>query len=104
MEQFAAIMLIVACSHGTADCREMPAPRVAYETVQTCNEDLRGALRRSADGARAEVFGTCAAVDPAAFEADAAVYWNLTEDGKLTVDLVDEDLSPEQDGILTAER
>lgn len=103
MEQFAAIMLIVTCSHGTADCRELPAPQVAYETVQTCNEDMRGALRRSAEQG-GEVYGACAAVDPSVLEADAAVYWNLTTDGKLTVDVVDEDASPEQDGILTASR
>jgi hypothetical protein len=45
MEHIAAFMILIACSDDLQACNEIPAPAVAYETVQECEAELTPAMR-----------------------------------------------------------
>lgn len=87
MEHIAAILVLIGCGHGDVSCEEVPAPTVAYETVEMCERDMERVLRESSD--RYPVtYGTCELVDPALFEGDAVVAWDFTPTGELNVDVI----------------
>lgn len=90
MEHVAAIMLLIGCGDGNIECRELPAPTPAYETVAQCEADMESALR-SASNQMPLTYGQCAEVDPALFEQDAIVSWDFAENGELHVDVVPSD-------------
>lgn len=77
MEHIAAFLLIVGCSNGVADCRELPAPAPVFETVEDCE-----ALRYPAASAYAPRYGRvlsrCVEVDPAMEYEDATIVWDVT--------------------------
>jgi hypothetical protein len=82
MEHIAAFLLIVGCSNGVAECRELPAPTPVFETVEDCE-----ALRPNAAAAYAPRFGRvlsrCVEVDPAMEHEDATIVWDVTGTGEL---------------------
>ena len=82
MEHVAAILLIVGCSGDLAQCRELPAPTPAFETVEACTHAQPFALSDLA-GRRDRVFATCVAVDPALEQEDAQIVWSITPQGHL---------------------
>lgn len=84
MEHIAAIMLLVGCSHADMTCNELPAPQVAFETMEECNGTLANAIGQVASVGTV-VRAKCAAVDPAWFEEDIEISWDVTEDGRLDV-------------------
>lgn len=90
MEHIAAIMVLIGCGHGEVDCRELPAPQPAYETVVACERQMEDALREASDS-RPIIYGQCAEVDPALFEQDAVVSWDFAENGELHVAVVPTD-------------
>lgn len=90
MEHVAAIMLLIGCGDGNIECRELPAPTPAYETVAQCEADMESALR-GASNEMPLIYGQCAEVDPALFEQDAIVSWDFASNGELHVDVVPSD-------------
>ncbi|MEI2297912.1 hypothetical protein [Ensifer sp. MJa1] len=86
MEHIAAIMVLVGCMQTTDACREVPAPTVAFETVEECRELLSPAIDATSKVFK-RAYGTCAEVDPALFVEDATVEWRVTPAGRLKVRL-----------------
>ncbi|HEV7307100.1 hypothetical protein [Ensifer sp.] len=84
MEHIAAIMVLVGCSQATAACREVPAPTVAFETVEECRALLSPAIEATGTAFKF-AYGACAEVDPALFVEDAIIDWEVAAPGRLTV-------------------
>ncbi len=89
MEHVAAIMMLVGCGGASADCREIAAPAVGYETVEECRALLKPALD-SVAGTFRTTHGTCAAIDPALYLEDVVITWDVTASGELVVRIVDD--------------
>lgn len=90
MEHVAAIMLLVGCSYGNVDCQELPAPTVAYRSVEDCQSVLRSAVDESGVGYKI-TYGKCTAIDPAVFEQDASIVWDITSNDELKVTVETDD-------------
>jgi hypothetical protein len=86
MEHIAAFLLIVGCTGGTADCRELSAPTPVFETVEDC-EDLRQPTIGAYASRYKRVLGVCVAVDPAEEDEDATIVWSITPAGRLEATL-----------------
>ena len=86
MEHIAAFMILIACSDDLQACNEIPAPAIAYETVQECQAELTPAMR-SLSASQAKSYGECVEIDPALFYEDAEIVWDVTRDGGLEVTL-----------------
>ncbi|MBL8576448.1 MAG: hypothetical protein JNK47_04425 [Mesorhizobium sp.] len=82
MEHIAALLLIVACSDGIEQCREIEAASAVYETEQECDADLQPTISRFVTRDR-QVLGRCVSVDPAIEDEDADLVWNVKPDGTL---------------------
>jgi len=82
MEHIAALLLIVGCSDGLTQCRELPVPTALYEAEEDCAYDLQPAIGRYVTR-HAQVFGKCVPVDPAMDEEDAELVWRVKADGTL---------------------
>ncbi|MER0237895.1 hypothetical protein [Fulvimarina sp. MAC8] len=89
MEHIAALMLLVGCSSDVTTCREVPVAAPAYETIDECRNDL-GVQVRLAETRMPKLYGACKAVDPASFEQSASLEWSVTRDGRLNIDLVED--------------
>ncbi|WP_337183588.1 hypothetical protein [Shinella sp.] len=100
MEHIAAIMLLVGCNSGSLACEELPAPQVAFETMQDCLGALPAALGDAGVSKRI-VHGRCAAVDPAWVEEDVEITWHLTRQNRLEVSV--QTVSPPAEGLVIAE-
>ncbi|WP_426229007.1 hypothetical protein [Pararhizobium sp. DWP3-4] len=84
MEHIAAIMMLVGCTQGNVECKELPAPAVGFETA----EDCQALLQPSLDEFRGKykiVYGKCAAIDPALYIEDATITWAITPANELDV-------------------
>ena len=90
MEHIAAIMILIGCTQGDIDCRELPAPAIGFETAEECQELLQPAIDE-AEGKYMTVHGKCTAVDPALFIEDATIAWNITPSGDLDVQVTFDD-------------
>ena len=100
MEHIAAIMMLVGCTQGAVDCRELPAPAVGFETAEECQELLRPAVAE-VRGRFAVVYGKCAPIDPALYIEDATITWDITPSDELDVQVTfDEPAAP----VLLAEK
>lgn len=86
MEHIAALLLIVACSDGFANCRERPAPVPIFETVEECDAELV-ALMPSLSSQKPQVLAKCVTVDPALDEEDVELTWKVAPDGMLHASL-----------------
>ncbi|MXN44437.1 hypothetical protein GR138_04490 [Shinella kummerowiae] len=100
MEHIAAIMLLVGCSHGSLACEELPAPQVAFESMEECQDALPVALG-GAGASKRIVHGRCAAVDPAWMEDDVEISWRMSRENGLQIDI--RQVSPSTDGMVVAE-
>ncbi|MGQ3212057.1 MAG: hypothetical protein ACT6U0_26895 [Shinella sp.] len=100
MEHIAAIMLLVGCSHGSLSCEELPAPQVAFETMEECQSALPTALGGAGVGKRI-VHARCAAIDPAWIEEDVEISWSMSRESGLEVEV--RQVSPPTDGMIVAE-
>lgn len=92
MEHIAAFLLIIGCSDGLTQCRELPAPVPVFETVEDCHAELP----RSFEGARGsypQLFVECFEVDPMLAETDSEIVWDITADGRLTASVEPIDMS-----------
>ena len=87
MEHLAAVMLLLACPEDVSQCAVQPAPTVAYETMQECENTLAGRLLQPARGDDA-LIGTCLPVDPAEFAEDADIDWTVNSDRTITAQVV----------------
>ncbi|MDF1606917.1 hypothetical protein PZ897_01870 [Hoeflea sp. YIM 152468] len=85
MEHIAAFMLLIACSDDLKACEEIPAPAVAYETVEQCEQDLTQAVHAMAS--REKSYGTCVEIDPALIYEDAEIVWDVTQAGGIEVSI-----------------
>lgn len=86
MEHIAAIMVLVGCMQTTEACREVPAPTVAFETVDECRELLSPAIEATGTTFK-HAYGACAEVDPALFVEDATIEWQVKAPGRLQVEV-----------------
>jgi hypothetical protein len=102
MEHLAAIMILIGCN-GPTSCQQVPAPTVAYETVAECRRALKPAIMDAVSRAP-EVYGTCTEVDPAELEQDVSIYWDLSKDGRITVQVVNADEEMAEKGRMLASR
>lgn len=100
MEHIAAIMMLVGCGQGNAECREIAAPAVGFETVEECHELLRPSIRQ-AQGRFKTVFGKCAEIDPALYIEDATITWDITPSNELDVRI---DFDSPQQPVIMAQR
>lgn len=82
MEHIAAFLLLVGCSNGDAECRELPSPTPVFETLEDCE-----AVRLPAIGhftsRYPRVLGKCIEVDPAQEYEDATIVWDVLPNGRL---------------------
>lgn len=100
MEHIAAIMMLIGCTQGNVECRELPAPAIGFETVDECRELLQPAISE-AKGANEVVHGKCTEVDPALFIEDATIVWKIAPSGQLDVQVTfDDPASP----VMVAEK
>lgn len=102
MGSLSAIMILIACS-GPNTCHELPAPTVGYETVAECDSVLRPAMMDAVHREK-QVYGTCAAVDPSVFEQDATITWDLSKDGRISVQVINNDERMAEQGSIVASR
>lgn len=86
MEHVAALLLLVGCTDGPAECRELPAPTPIYETLEACQAELQPAISRYVTRVP-QVYGQCVEVDPAMEEADAELVWDVTASGTLVASI-----------------
>lgn len=86
MEHIAAFMLLIACSEDLQVCKEYPAPAIAYETAEQCQDELKPAIRIISTSL-AKSFGKCVEIDPALTYEDAEIVWDVTQAGGLEVSL-----------------
>jgi len=84
MEQLAAFMLLVGCSHNGSACTEIPVPVPVYQSVQACEAALPLQMRLSSTF-DSKVVGACRAVDAALLEGSATVDWTVTRAGALQI-------------------
>ena len=83
MEHIAAMLILVGCGASDTSCRELPAPAAAYETMEDCQSMLAPAIGAAAKPGTT-VHAKCAYVDPAWFEEDVEITWDV-EKGRLDV-------------------
>ena len=86
MEHIAAVLLIIGCSDGLSECKELPAPVALYEVVEECEEQLPAALR-GFTGDFPQIFAQCLTVDPSMEEEDIVLSWGIQADGVLVASL-----------------
>ncbi|PWW02021.1 hypothetical protein DFR52_102686 [Hoeflea marina] len=86
MQSLAAVMLVVSCTQVPEKCTEIPVPVPAYETMAACMDDLRPMMGQ-ADVRKGQIIGACASFDSALFERDAAIVWDVSAAGRLSVEL-----------------
>lgn len=84
MEHIAALMLLVGCSAGTQDCREINVPVPAYEDAAECTQELRLQMRLN-ETMVGQIYGTCKDVDEETFDRASSIDWSVTKDGRLLV-------------------
>jgi hypothetical protein len=90
MEHIAAIMMLVGCSQGNLQCKELPAPAVGFETAEECHELLQPSIN-DIRGKYKVVYGKCAEIDPALYIEDATITWNITPANELDVQVTLDD-------------
>lgn len=93
MEHIAAIMMLVGCSQGNVECKELPAPAVGFETAEECQQLLQPSIN-GVGGRYKIVYGKCAEIDPALYIEDATVTWDITPANELDVQVTFEDPAP----------
>jgi hypothetical protein len=94
MEHIAAIMMLVGCTPGNVECKELPAPAVGFETAEECHALLPPSIN-DARGRYKIVYGKCAAIDPALYIEDATITWAITSADELDVQVTfDEPATP----------
>ena len=101
METLAAFMLLLSCSKDLAQCREVPAPAIAYESIEDCNAELAPAIGRAGEVSRVAI-GKCLEFDQSLLEADAEIVWDITPEGGLVAGLVPVTPDEETDAALAA--
>ncbi len=100
MEHIAAIMMLIGCTQGNVECKELPAPAVGFETTEECHALLQPSIN-DARGKYRIVYGKCAAIDPALYIEDATITWEITPSRQLDVQVTfDEPATP----VLVAEQ
>ena len=100
MEHIAAFMLLVGCNAGGLSCEELPAPQVAFESMEECVGALPAALGGA--GARGRiVHARCAAIDPAWVEEDIEISWRMSPEKGLEIDI--RETAPSRGGMLVAD-
>ncbi len=90
MEHIAAIMMLVGCTQGNIECKELPAPAVGFETAEECQELLQPSIN-DARGTYKIVYGKCAEIDPALYIEDATITWDITSSDELDVQVTFDD-------------
>ncbi|MCV9998658.1 hypothetical protein OE766_10400 [Pararhizobium sp. YC-54] len=93
MEHIAAIMMLVGCTQGNVECKELPAPAVGFETAEECHALLQPSLN-AARGKYKIVYGKCAAIDPALYIEDATITWEITPAKELDVQVTFDEPAP----------
>ncbi|WP_455272637.1 hypothetical protein [Rhizobium herbae] len=94
MEHIAAIMMLVGCTQGNVECKELPAPAVGFETAEECHDLLQPSVNDARGGYKI-VYGKCAAIDPALYIEDATITWDITSANELDVQVTfDEPVAP----------
>jgi hypothetical protein len=93
MEHIAAIMMLVGCSQGNVECKELPAPAIGFETAEECQQLLQPSIK-GAGGRYRIVYGKCAEIDPALYIEDATVTWDITPANELAVQVTFDDPAP----------
>lgn len=83
MEHIAAILLIVGCSGNLEQCRELPAPVAAFETMAACAVERGVAVRSltATAGDKTRIFSRCLSVDPALEDDYDTIAWSVGADG-----------------------
>lgn len=80
MEHIAALLLIVGCSNGLDQCRELPTPVSVFETVEECAVERPLAIERLKQSNQ-RIFSRCLALDPALEDDYDQITWKVRPDG-----------------------
>ncbi len=80
----ATLLLVVGCTGGLADCRELPGNTPFFETVLECEAERAATISRHSTP-QESIFGACVEFDTGLIGADAEIVWQLSEDGQLLV-------------------
>lgn len=86
MEHIAALLLIVGCSNGLDQCRELQAPLSVFETMAECATARPEIVKRLQDP-KQKVFSRCLVVDPALEDDYDQIIWNVQADGTFDASL-----------------
>jgi len=103
MEHIAAIMMLVGCTQGNLECKELPAPAVGFETAEECQQQLQPSIK-DVQGRYKIVYGKCAEIDPALYLEDATITWDITPANELDVQVTFDDPAPPMVVAQKAER
>lgn len=101
MEVFAVFMLMLGCPDDLRSCEEIPAPQVAYHSVDECNFALEEELVR-AGRENPLVVGKCIEFDHSLLEANAEIVWDINPDGELIAGVVAQTPDEMTDAIVAA--
>jgi hypothetical protein len=86
MEHIAALLLVIGCSNGMVDCRELPTQVSVFETAAECTAERPFALI-DVQGQAKHIIAKCLAVDPALEDDYDQILWNVRADGTLDASL-----------------
>lgn len=78
MEHLAALLLIVGCSDDLSQCNELPAPTVAYQSMETCESDMEAAFSQYVRD-YPQIFAQCVTFDPELLQMDAQIVWEIDD-------------------------
>lgn len=90
----AILLMVVGCSGGLEDCREIAVPAPHYISSRQCEQDMHDVIDGNA--ARFDhVFGACTYFDPDLLQSDIEIVWDVSILKGLEVDLepvIDEEI------------
>jgi hypothetical protein len=86
MEHISAFLLVIGCSNGMVECRELPTEVSVFETAAECVAERPFALMDVQDRAK-HIVAKCLAVDPALEDDYDQIVWNVRPDGTLDASL-----------------
>lgn len=73
----AIILMVVGCSGGLEDCREIAVPAPHYVSGRQCEQDMHDVIDGNA--ARFDhVFGACSYLDPDLLQFDVEIVWDVS--------------------------
>jgi len=73
----AILLMVVGCSGGLEDCREISVPAPHYISSRQCEQDMVDVINGKSDMFD-HVFGACSYFDPDLLQFDVEIVWDVS--------------------------